>query len=486
VTVNRSGCNLTALSQFPYLPSYDNSSFAAGTININTKVDIATSARPYGIAIGDVDGDGKSDVVVGGTNTSAISVFRNTSTSGTISAGSFAAKVDFTAATSTHTVRIADIDGDGKRDIITTNGNSNTVSVFRNTSTAGSISFATRVDLSSFNFPTGIVIDDFDGDGKLDMAVANNNVSTISVRKNTSSPGSVSFATGVSFTTGTNPMYLTSGDIDGDGKSDLAVPNYGYGSTTVSIFRNTSTAGTISSGTFAAKVDITVGATPGSVQLADIDGDGKLDMAVSNIPAGLVYVLRNISTSGSITTGSFATQVNFVVDANPWGLAFADINGDAKPDLVVASAGSNKVSVFRNTATSGAITSSSFAARVNYSTNDGPNFLEVGDLDGDHKPDIVTNNWNSDNISIFRNNPLAATTGTSTVCVGSTTTLSNATSGGTWSSGSPGKATVGAATGVVTGVAASKHFVQSFRGTSYNDRYSKCLAHNQRRDCYYM
>ncbi len=100
--------------------------------------------------------------------------------------------------------------------------------------------------------------------------------------------------------------------------------------------------------------------------IGDIDGDGKPDLVVANFTSNTVSVFRNTSTSGSITTGSFAAKVDFTTGTNPVSIAIGDIDGDGKPDLVVTNNGSNSVSVFRNTSTSGSITTGSFAARVDF------------------------------------------------------------------------------------------------------------------------
>ena len=115
---------------------------------------------------------------------------------------------------------------------------SNTVSVFRNTSTSGTISFAAKVDFTTGTHPYSVSIGDIDGDGKPDLAVANYSSNTVSVFRNTSTSGTMSFAAKVDFTTGTTPHSVSIGDIDGDGKPDLAVAN--QDSNTVSVFRNTS------------------------------------------------------------------------------------------------------------------------------------------------------------------------------------------------------------------------------------------------------
>ena len=157
------------------------------------------------------------------------------------------------------------------------NSLNNTVSVFRNTSTIGSVSFAAKVDFATGSYPHGVAIGDIDGDGKPDLVVTDSLSNTVSVLRNTSIIGSVSFDTKLDFATGSFPSDVVIGDVDGDGEPDLIVAN--IGSNTVSVLRNTSTIGSVS---FDAKVDFTTGSYPNSVAIGDLDGDGKPDLAVVN------------------------------------------------------------------------------------------------------------------------------------------------------------------------------------------------------------
>ena len=133
----------------------------------------------------------------------------------------------------------------------------------------------------------------------------------------------------------------------------------------------------IDSTSLASKIDFTTGSMPFGITMCDVDGDGKPDLIVANHNGNTVSVFRNTSTSGSITASSFAPKVDFTTGTNPYGVAIADVDGDGKPDLVVTNNGSNTVSVFRNTSTSGSITASSFASKVDFTTGTSPTVLPL-------------------------------------------------------------------------------------------------------------
>ena len=179
--------------------------------------------------MGDIDGDDQPDIVVGNASTNNISVFRNTSVPGTITTSSFAAKVDFAALIQPEGLEIVDLDGDGKEDVALANFSSSMISAFRNTSVSGTPSFATRVDYASGVQPQDIAIGDIDGDGKPDIAAGNANFGTgvtVSVLHNTSTSGVIdanSFAAKVDFTTPLNPVQSMITDVDGDGKPELTL-----------------------------------------------------------------------------------------------------------------------------------------------------------------------------------------------------------------------------------------------------------------------
>ncbi len=409
ITVLNTTSGLAACSTQFFTPTFTPNTFNITSSDLEAKVDFNTGINPYAVAIADLNGDGKPDLVVANYASNSISVFQNTSIIGSITPSSFAAKVDFNTALNPSAIAIADIDGDGKPDLVVTNYNSNTVSVFRNLSNSGNInssSFDIKVDFTTGTNPSSIAITDLNGDGKPDLVVANYNDNTISVLQNTSSIGSIdngSFAGKIDLNSGLLPYSVAIADIDGDGKPDLIVAN--GRSNTIAVFRNAGISGSITSSSFNAKVDFATSQLPYSVAIGDVDGDGKLDLAVANESNNTVSVFRNTSSIGNISSNSFAAKVDLMSDYLPFSVAIADIDGDGKPDIVVANEDSANVTVFRNQSISGDITPTSFAKKVAFKSGNGPYSVAIADIDGDGKPDLVVVNYSSNTVSVLHNRP---------------------------------------------------------------------------------
>ena len=231
---------------------------------------------------------------------------------------------------------IADLDGKNGNDLVVSNSGSSTVSVLLNKGN-GTLANA-AVNYTVGTNPRGLAVADFNGDGKLDIAVANYSDNTVSILPGN---GDGTFGTQVTFATGTgtNPMDVVAVDLNGDHKYDLAAAN--YGNSTVSVFLNQGTAGAaIQAGTFAAAANYAAGGSnPYHLVAADLNGDGKMDLAVAGDGSSQVGVL---SGDGD---GTFQDAVSYPVSGNPFGITEGDFNGDGLTDLAVADQNSNSVAV---------------------------------------------------------------------------------------------------------------------------------------------
>ncbi|MFT7233261.1 MAG: surface protein, partial [Cyclobacteriaceae bacterium] len=367
--------------------------------SFTVKYEFGTGTSPRYVALGDLDGDGFEDIVVANNSDNTISVFRNISSpSGKIN---YAAQQTFATGLNPTNVEIGDLDGDGKQDLVVTNSGGNSISVLRNTSAGtGAISFAAKVDFAPQTSPNHVAIGDLDGDGKMDLAVTNSGSQTISIFRNTGSAGVISFAAQVAFATGVNtlPLDLAMADMDGDSKLEVIVINFVGG--TASILRNVSTgSGDIN---FAAKVDIGVGGNPRGLVIFDMDDDGKKDLATIDGLDKTLNIRKN--TSSGIGTISLGPTIQYSIGGSPFGIAKGDLNGDGKEDIAVAN--ELVASVFLNLSTSAEI---AFNSKLEFDAATTPTYVAIGHADDDLKSDLFLSSPDNNLISILRNSdsPLA-------------------------------------------------------------------------------
>jgi hypothetical protein len=338
-------------------------------------VDALIETTSYTIA--DINNDTRPDVLTIDRLDNKLSFYRNTTQNGSVS---FAPESSFAAGTSPRCISTADVDGDGKIDVIVSNLSSSTVSVFRNTSLGNVVSYAPALNFATAFQPAGIAVADLDKDGRPDLVINTVNANGwVSVLRNNS------VGTGISFdakfdlqSIGGSIQNIAVADINGDGYTDICVPNYSLSS--ISIFRNTSTIGVI---TFASKIDIPTAQLPSEIAVSDLNEDGKPDIAI-----GYFAGYKHISTFKNTSNGadiSFVQQVDLLTGSVPDAIAIHDLNGDGKDDVVVAS-GSDLVSLFKNVSTPGG--SISFSPANSFASI-WPGPVCMGDFDLDGKPDIA-------------------------------------------------------------------------------------------------
>src|SRR5207245_2738785 len=207
-------------------------------------------------------------------------------------------------------------------------------SAFPNPAPAQTVSFIdARRDFAVGTNPQSVAAGDFNGDGGPDLAVANSGSSNVSVLLGN---GDGTFQAARTFAAGTTPASVAVGDVNGDGRPDLAVANSGsiYGA-----YNNVLVLLGNGDGTFQAARTFAAGGGPLSVAVGDVNGDGRPDLAVANYSSNTVSVLLG---NGD---GTFQAAQTFAAGSRPSSVAVGDVNGDGRPDLAVANYSSNNASV---------------------------------------------------------------------------------------------------------------------------------------------
>ena len=372
-------------------------------------IDFATGTNPSSVAIADINGDGKPDLIVTNANDKSVSILMNTTAPGAIRP-SFAPQRTFATGSDPCSVAVADVNGDGKPDLIVGNAGDGTISVLLNTTEprVATPSFAAQQTFTAGNDRCPILAEDMNDDDKPDIIVVNdddviNHNGLVSVLLNEITPGAMilranSFTTLQSFRVGNQPSSLAVADINGDGKPDLIVAN--SNSSTVSMLLNTTASGAITS-SFAPQQSFQAGMCPVGLTSTDLNDDGKPDLIVINCSTNSIYALVNTTVRGAATS-SFSTYRTYSAGIGPISIAAADLNGDDKPDLIVVNHNSNNVSVFLNTTPRGAATPT-FAVPLNFATGDNPQAIITADINNDGKPDLIVANWNGKSVSVLLN-----------------------------------------------------------------------------------
>jgi hypothetical protein len=239
--------------------------------------------------------------------------------------GTFQNQKSFPVGSTPDSVAVADVTGDGKPDLITTNFGDKTVSVLLGN---GDGTFQNQKTFQVGSRPTSVAVADLTGDVKPDLIVTNRGADTVSVLLGN---GDGTFQHRKTFPVGTFPNSVAVADVNGDGKPDLIVAN-GRDNTVSVLLGN-------GDGTFQNQKTFPAGSYPTSVAVADLTGDGKPDLIVTNRDDKTVSVLLG---NGD---GTFQNRKTFPVGSFPNSVAVADVNGDGKPDIITANEDDNTVSV---------------------------------------------------------------------------------------------------------------------------------------------
>jgi dienelactone hydrolase len=280
---------------------------------------------PASLAVGDFNGDGKVDLAVATTNNNNVTIFLGNG------AGGLQSPVNYPMPAPPSSLVVGDFNRDGKLDLAVAlsskvNGtpSGTEIGVLLGN---GDGTFQAPVTYSAGQAPLSVVVGDFNDDGKLDLAVANYNGNNVSVLLGN---GDGTFQTAVNYAVDVAPTSVVAGDLNGDGKLDLVVAN-SLGNDISVLLGN-------GDGTFRAAMNYTAGSGPGptSVAVADLNADGKLDLAVTE---GSVNVLLGKGDGTFLESGTYTGAFGLS------SIAVGDFNGDGRLDLVVPSTAGGEAAV---------------------------------------------------------------------------------------------------------------------------------------------
>ena len=281
-----------------------------------------------------------------------------------------------------YTALAQDFDGDGRVDVASMNGTASNLSVFLRTP-AGAFAAAGGSPFATGSGPSKAVVADFNADGRSDFAVSNYVSGTVSVllaqplggwALEGGSPGAQGAAA------------VAAADVNGDNRPDLLVPDYNAGGVTVLLRQP--------GGGFVAEAGKpATGANPRDLAVADFNADGRPDTAVTNLGSGTVTVL--LRQPG----GGFAAESGspIPVGTQPNGIVARDLNGDGRPDLAVANYGSDSVTVLLRQPGGGFAPDPASPVAV----GDGPIGIVAPDVNGDGIPDLAVANNAAGTVSVL-------------------------------------------------------------------------------------
>lgn len=341
-----------------------------------SKTSVVAGTHPMFVTVAELNGDGNRDLIVINSGDypepgGVLILLGNGN-------GTFQAPVNYSVGSAPTSVALGDFNADGRVDLAVANSGSDNVSVLLG---KGNGAFESAVNYGVGSGPRSIAAGDFNRDGRPDLAIANSFTDKVSVLIGN---GDGTFKPAAGYDSWNNTKFIAVGDFNGDGNTDLAAVNSGFGSETVAILLGDGMGG------FQLSAIPSFEMAPTSVLVADFNGDGKADLAVTNGS-------NHLSVRLGRGDGSFEPSINYPVGSQPAFAMAGDFNGDGKTDVAVANYDSATVSILIGNG------NGTFQSSLDIVVGSGPNSVAVGDFNGDGRPDFATTNNYTQDISILTN-----------------------------------------------------------------------------------
>ena len=337
---------------------------------VNGRYNYTVGSGPRECTLADVNNDGKVDILCANFTSNTISVLLGNGTT------TFQAAHDYAAGTGPYSLRAVDLNGDGNTDVIVADNTSNVVSVLLGDGTGA---FYSRTEYACGANPTCVRLGNFNLDGSLDLVTSNSGANTVTVLFGN---GAGAFTGRQDIPAGANPSWVSVGDLNRDRNQDLVVTN--------------STANTVSvllgdgAGSFGSPVSSAVGTEPVMETVADVNNDGMLDVVTANRSANSLSVLLGNGAGG------FSSRTDVPTGTQPVSVDAGDLNFDGNLDLAVGrDGGVIPVSLYVGNG------AGAFGLQGNYSAGLLVRSVLVRDVNGDGKPDVLVSSFDSNTLTLL-------------------------------------------------------------------------------------